>query len=93
MHKLGARKIVVVDIGPLGCIPFVRAIHLLPAGTCHEEMNMLIRGYNQKLRTAVHSLNQELGSGSIIVYANSYDVINGMLKNYHDYGNNHISNL
>lgn len=56
-------------------------------------MNMLIRGYNQKLRTAVHSLNQELGSGSIIVYANSYDVINGMLKNYHDYGNNHISNL
>nr|GEV21472.1 GDSL esterase/lipase At5g41890 [Tanacetum cinerariifolium] len=86
LHKLGARKIVVVDIGPLGCIPFVRAIHFLPVGKCHEEMNMLIRGYNQKLRNAVHHLNKEMGSGSIFVYANSYDVINDMIQNYHAYG-------
>nr|XP_043622388.1 GDSL esterase/lipase At5g41890 [Erigeron canadensis] len=86
LHELGARKIVVVDIGPLGCIPFVRAIHLLQMGTCHEEMNMLIRGYNQKLRLAVQRLNQEIGPRSVFVYANSYDVINGMLQNYRDYG-------
>ncbi|KAD5508216.1 hypothetical protein E3N88_15919 [Mikania micrantha] len=86
LHKLGARKIVVVDIGPLGCIPFVRSIHFLPVGKCHEEMNTLIRGYNQKLRTSVHHLNQEMGSGSIFVYANSYDVISAMLQNYRDYG-------
>ncbi|KAJ0940272.1 putative triacylglycerol lipase [Helianthus annuus] len=86
LHKLGARKIVIVDIGPLGCIPFVRSIHFLPVGKCHEEMNTLIRGYNQKLRTAVHRLNQETGSGSVFVYANSYQVINMMLQNYRDYG-------
>ncbi|KAK9049906.1 hypothetical protein SSX86_031125 [Deinandra increscens subsp. villosa] len=86
LHKLGARKTVVVDIGPLGCIPFVRSIHFLPDGKCHEEMNALIRRYNQKLRTAVHGLNEEMGSGSVFVFANSYDVINGMLQNYRDYG-------
>ncbi|KAJ9555694.1 hypothetical protein OSB04_010308 [Centaurea solstitialis] len=86
LHELGARKIVVVDVGPLGCIPFVRAIHLLPEGECHEEMNTLIRGYNEKLHVAVHRLNQEIGTDSIFVYANSYDVINGILQNYSDYG-------
>ncbi|KAI3792674.1 hypothetical protein L2E82_06562 [Cichorium intybus] len=86
LHELGARKFVVVDIGPLGCLPFVRAIHLLPDGKCHEEMNMLIRGYNEKLRLAVNLLNQEMGTGSIFVYANSYDIINEMLQNYRDYG-------
>ncbi|CAH1451597.1 unnamed protein product [Lactuca virosa] len=86
LHELGARKFVVVDIGPLGCLPFVRAIHLLPDGKCHEEMNMLIRGYNEKLRQAVNILNQEMGNGSIFVYANSYDVISEMLQNYRDYG-------
>ncbi|CAI9289051.1 unnamed protein product [Lactuca saligna] len=86
LHELGARKFVVVDIGPLGCLPFVRAIHLLPDGKCHEEMNMLIRGYNEKLRQAVNILNQDLGNGSIFVYANSYDVISEILQNYRDYG-------
>ncbi|KVH44673.1 Lipase, GDSL [Cynara cardunculus var. scolymus] len=86
LHELGARKMVIVDVGPLGCIPFVRAIHLLPEGECHEEMNTLIRGYNEKLRVAVHRLNQEIGMDSIFVYANSYDVINGILQNYGDYG-------
>ncbi|XP_071726080.1 GDSL esterase/lipase At5g41890 [Rutidosis leptorrhynchoides] len=92
LHKLGARKVVVVDIGPLGCIPFVRDIHFLAPGKCHEEMNTLIQGYNQKLRMVVQRLNQEMGFGSIFVYANSYDVIMGMLQNYRSYGFENVNN-
>ncbi|KAM7525944.1 hypothetical protein LguiA_015846 [Lonicera macranthoides] len=86
LHELGARKFIVVGIGPLGCIPFVRALHLVPAGKCSVTVNTLIRGYNQRLVKVLDALNQETGLDTIFVYANSYNVVRDIILNYHKYG-------
>ncbi|XP_062145754.1 GDSL esterase/lipase At5g41890 [Alnus glutinosa] len=87
LHELGARKFVVVGVGPLGCIPFVRATNLLLAsGKCSVKVNGLIKGYNKKLNTTLDRLNQQLGPEAIFVYANSYDVFQRIMLNYRQYG-------
>ncbi|KAL6349543.1 hypothetical protein AAG906_034200 [Vitis piasezkii] len=86
LHKLGARKLIVVGVGPLGCIPFVRAINLLPSGECAVEVNEMVRGYNKKLNRVLDHLNQEMGPETIFVYANSYDIVMGIIQNHHEYG-------
>ena len=86
MHKLGARKLIVVGVGPLGCIPFVRAINLLPSGECAVEVNEMVRGYNTKLNRVLDHLNQEMEPETIFVYANSYDIVMGIIQNHHEYG-------
>lgn len=87
LHLLGARKFIVVGVGPLGCIPFIRAIKLLPSGQCSAEVNELIQGYNTKLKGVLDQLNQELGPEAIFVYANSFDIFMKIIGNYHQYGN------
>lgn len=86
LHELGARKFIVVGVGPIGCIPFVRALNLLPSGKCLVEMNEFIQGYNKKLNEVLTGLNQEMGPESIFVYANSYDLVLSIILNYHQYG-------
>ncbi|KAK8502451.1 hypothetical protein V6N13_130499 [Hibiscus sabdariffa] len=86
LHEMGARKLIVVGVGPLGCIPFVRAFNLLPSGKCSSAVNALIRAYNQRLKALLSRLNQEIGSDAIFVFANSYDVFMDILANYHRFG-------
>lgn len=87
LHELGARKFIVVGIGPLGCIPFIRAINLLPSEQCFAEANELIQGYNMKLNGVLDQLNQDLGPEAIFVYANSFDIFMKIIVNYQQYGN------
>ncbi|KAJ8553151.1 hypothetical protein K7X08_020544 [Anisodus acutangulus] len=86
LHKLGARKFVVVGVGPLGCIPFIRAIRLISKGTCSVEVNTLIRNYNKKLKAELHRLNKVMGPKAIFIYANSYDVFRAIILNHKQYG-------
>ena len=87
LHQLGARKFIVVGIGPLGCIPVVRALHLLPSGKCSVKVNELIQEYNKKLREMINGLNQELGPDeSVFVYANSFDIVLSIILDYQRYG-------
>ncbi|MCL7040997.1 hypothetical protein MKW94_011396, partial [Papaver nudicaule] len=86
LYEMGGRKFLVVDVGPLGCIPFVRAIKLVPAGRCLSEANKLIKGYNRKLKKSLDTLNKNLGPETIFVYANSYYIVMGIIKRYRTYG-------
>lgn len=86
LHELGARKFVVVGIGPLGCIPFVRAVHFVTSQRCSEEVNQLIKAYNFRLSKVVDQLNQEFGPKTMFVYANSYAVFMKIIVNYRQYG-------
>ncbi|XP_050226835.1 GDSL esterase/lipase At5g41890 isoform X2 [Mercurialis annua] len=86
LHELGARKFIIVDVGPLGCIPFVRALNLLPIAECSIKVNQLIKGYNKKLKNMVNGLNQELGPEAMFVYANSFDIVLSIILDYHQYG-------
>ncbi|CAL9223878.1 unnamed protein product [Arabidopsis halleri] len=89
LHQLGARKFVVVGVGPLGCIPFARALNLIPAGKCSGQVNQIVRGYNMKLRRSLKTLNIELrfeDYNTTFVYANSYDLFLKLVLNYRQFG-------
>ncbi|XP_060674559.1 GDSL esterase/lipase At5g41890 isoform X2 [Ziziphus jujuba] len=86
LHELGARKFIVVGVGPLGCIPYVRALNLLPSGKCSVEVNEFIQGYNNKLKDTLKQLNKDLGPQSVFVYANSYDIFMRIIMSYRQYG-------
>ncbi|KAI6701938.1 hypothetical protein NL676_011074 [Syzygium grande] len=79
---MGARKLVLVGIGLVGCIPFVRALNLfLPGGSCVIQVNQFIQGYNMKLKELLDELNQ-----AIFVYVNSYDILMEIVLNYRRHG-------
>ncbi|KAK1304733.1 GDSL esterase/lipase [Acorus calamus] len=86
LNELGARRFVVVGVGPLGCIPYVRALKLLPDETCSSVANRLTQGYNMKLRRMLDQLNDKMGPSSMFVYANSYDIFMGIIQHYQHYG-------
>ena len=77
-----------VGIGPLGCIPYVRALMLVENGKCSSITNNLIQGYNMKLSRKISQLNQEMGPETIFVYANSYQIVIEIIRNYRRYGKN-----
>ncbi|XP_065036656.1 GDSL esterase/lipase At5g41890-like [Musa acuminata AAA Group] len=86
LHELGARKFVVVGVGPLGCIPYIRVIKLVADGRCSSAANQLIQGYNMKLSRRIQELNEEMGPETVFVYANSYDIVRELMQNYLRYG-------
>ncbi|GAB2274227.1 hypothetical protein Dimus_008994 [Dionaea muscipula] len=86
LYELGGRKFVVVGVGPLGCIPFVRAIRLVSGHRCSVEVNELVQGYNKRLDLEVDHLNKEMGPEAVFVYANSYKIFLDIIQNYHHYG-------
>ncbi|BAF15545.1 Os04g0577300, partial [Oryza sativa Japonica Group] len=86
LNQLGARKIVVADVGPLGCIPYVRALEFIPAGECSAFANQLTQGYNKKLKRMIYKLNQEMGPESRFVYANTYEIVMEIIQQYRQYG-------
>ncbi|KAL5214242.1 hypothetical protein ABZP36_003394 [Zizania latifolia] len=86
LNQLGARKYVVADVGPLGCIPYVRALEFIPAGECSASANQLTEGYNKKLKRMIHKLNQEMGPESRFVYANTYEIVMEIIRQYRQYG-------
>lgn len=80
---MGARKLVLVGIGLVGCIPFVRALNLfLPSGSCVIQANRFIQGYNMRLKELLNELNRV-----IFVYVNSYDILMEIVLNYRRHGN------
>ncbi|CAN0855358.1 GDSL esterase/lipase At4g16230 [Linum grandiflorum] len=85
LYDLGARKIVVVNVGPIGCIPYMRDLNPLSGDKCAEFPNELARSYNAKLRTVVQGLSNSL-NGSYLVYADVYRIVHDIVTNYKSYG-------
>ncbi|KAG9154169.1 hypothetical protein Leryth_000647 [Lithospermum erythrorhizon] len=86
LHKFGARKFVIVGVGPLGCIPFIRATRLVPKGQCSATLNDLARGYNQKLQAELNRMNRDLGPEALFIFANVYDIVRNIILNHDQYG-------
>ncbi|PIA63288.1 hypothetical protein AQUCO_00200957v1 [Aquilegia coerulea] len=82
LYNLGARKIVMTDLGPLGCIPSQR-VKLF--GQCIENYNGLVSMYNKLLPKTLATLRSVL-PGSMFTTANTYDAIIDMTKNPSKYG-------
>ncbi|KAM5568726.1 GDSL esterase/lipase [Rosa sericea] len=86
LYNLGARKMVVVGVGPIGCIPYQRDINIVAdPDSCVELTNQLARSFNSKLQTLVTELNTNL-TGAKFVYANVYGIFHDIIENYISYG-------
>lgn len=83
---MDARKFVVGNVGPIGCIPYQKTINQLNEDQCVDLANKLALQYNAKLKDLLANLNKNLPS-STFVYANVYDLVMELIVNYDNYGN------
>lgn len=87
MYELGARKIVVFEIGPIGCIPAISRTHE-HTGECMEEANQMALYFNEKLSAMLKNLTSSL-PGSTFVLGQSYSIASDIYKNPSIYGKNY----
>ncbi|KAL3813511.1 hypothetical protein ACJIZ3_014779 [Penstemon smallii] len=69
LYQLGARKVVMFEIGPLGCIPSITRT-MKHIGRCHSEVNNLAVLFNDQLALMLQNLTSTLeGSAFILGHA------------------------
>ncbi|KAL5664753.1 hypothetical protein ACJX0J_024861, partial [Zea mays] len=69
LHALGARKLDLNGLPPMGCLPLERHA---ATGACTEEYNAVAQAFNAGLRDLVARLDAGLGGGARVVYGDVY---------------------
>ncbi|KAK9672309.1 hypothetical protein RND81_12G091500, partial [Saponaria officinalis] len=85
LHKMGAKKILVVNVGPIGCIPYIRDLNPSAGNNCVAFPNQLAQSFNLRLKTLVNELSINF-QASQFVYADVYHIVDDLLNNYISYG-------
>ncbi|KAG6494294.1 GDSL esterase/lipase 7-like [Zingiber officinale] len=84
IYSIGARKILLAGLGPLGCIPSQLSMSGITSG-CVNHVNELVIQFNQLLIPAMIRLNSTL-PGSFFVHQNNYDTFFDMIQTPTKYG-------
>ena len=82
---MGARKILVANVGPIGCIPYQRDVNPAAGDSCVSLSNQLAQLFNAKLKSLIEDLSTDLQE-SKFVYADVYHIVEDILQNYISYG-------
>ncbi|KAL2921126.1 hypothetical protein RDABS01_012617 [Bienertia sinuspersici] len=85
LYDMGARKIAVVNVGPIGCIPYQRDVNPLAGDDCVAFPNQLAQSFNLQLKSLITELGSSL-EGSKFIYADAYRIVSDVLVNYQSYG-------
>ncbi|XP_076945929.1 GDSL esterase/lipase At4g16230-like [Bidens hawaiensis] len=87
LYDMGARKIMVTNVGSIGCIPYSRDINSSSAGIdeCVALPNDLANLFNKQLRGVLQDLNNSLKE-STFVYADVNRIFGDILHNFKSYG-------
>ncbi|KAK3416134.1 hypothetical protein EUGRSUZ_H01970 [Eucalyptus grandis] len=85
LYKLDARKFVLGNVGPIGCIPYQKTINQLNPDECVDLPNKLAKQYNGRLTDLLAELTKTL-PGATFVHANVYDMVLEVITNYDKYG-------
>lgn len=85
LYKLGARKMVVFQLGPLARLLAIRSKQVKPTSNCAEDVNKLVSTFNDKLGAKIKELSEKL-EGSSFVATRIFDLIKIMIQNSKDYG-------
>ncbi|KAG9457816.1 hypothetical protein H6P81_002324 [Aristolochia fimbriata] len=85
LYKLEARKLVIVNVGPIGCIPYQRDLNPNTGENCVAFTDQLARSFNLQLKNLVSELRQTLKEASF-VYADVYNIVSDIIQNYSSYG-------
>ncbi|KAH0457070.1 hypothetical protein IEQ34_014977 [Dendrobium chrysotoxum] len=85
LYDLGARKFLIVNISPIGCIPNQLASHGSDTGACVESVNQMASQYNRKLKEMVDQYNAQLKE-STFLYWDAFSFALNVIENYANYG-------
>lgn len=88
LYNLGARKIGIFGIPPIGCVPSQRTLAGGPHRVCSEEYNEAAQLANTKFSTQIHSLSQKLAQ-SKLVFLEIYNPLLDLIVNPKKYGKIH----
>lgn len=81
MHRIGATRLVVVGVPPLGCMPLVKILMGGSSGACVESFNNASFTFNTKVRAAIANI-KTLKSA----YVDAYAIIQSAINNPKKYG-------
>jgi phospholipase/lecithinase/hemolysin len=85
LYSLDVRRIGVINLPPLGCLPFEKTLRIKVGGECAEEVNEAAAEYNAKLISTMDGLKPKL-PGLKIVSLNYYDIVLSAIKDPAKYG-------
>ncbi|KAL7155518.1 hypothetical protein ABFS83_03G080000 [Erythranthe nasuta] len=78
LYRLGARRIGVLGLPPIGCLPSQRTLNGGLKRKCVDETNEAARLFNDKLSAEIDSLNAQLPDTRIVyvdIYSTTLDII------------------
>ncbi|XP_058183548.1 GDSL esterase/lipase 7-like [Rhododendron vialii] len=84
LYNIGARKMIVFQIGPLGCYPYI-INKFKPRSRCADDINKLVSIFNDKLNGMLKELSEKL-DGSSFVTVKTFDLIKRLILSPADYG-------
>ncbi|XP_051135844.1 GDSL esterase/lipase At2g04570 [Andrographis paniculata] len=85
IHSLGAHKISLGGLPPMGCMPLERTQNIANGNECMETYNVVAESFNQKLEAMVGELNRDI-PGLQLVFSNPYYVLRQIVDNPASYG-------
>ncbi|KAK1435906.1 hypothetical protein QVD17_01679 [Tagetes erecta] len=85
LYDMGGRKIVVPNVGPIGCIPYQRDINPTAGDNCVALPNHLAQLFNMQLKGLLQELSISL-KGSTFIFADVYQIVADIVQNYKSYG-------
>jgi phospholipase/lecithinase/hemolysin len=85
IYSLGARKLSITGLIPMGCLPLERATNFLDDHGCNEKYNIVALEFNAKLENMISKVNNELPQLKALS-ANAYDVLNDIITRPSFYG-------
>lgn len=85
LYSLGAQKISITGLPPMGCLPLERTRNVMLGSRCVEVYNNVAKEFNGRLEEMVEKLSKELG-GIQLVLSNPYDIFYDIIQNPKSYG-------
>lgn len=90
MHRLGIRRLVVVGVPPLGCMPVVRTI-TNQITTCSTTFNRAAYAFNAKIKLKLAAMEANLGL--LTSFVDAYAIVQDAVDNPTAYGTQTILNF
>ncbi|KAG0483226.1 hypothetical protein HPP92_011310 [Vanilla planifolia] len=85
IYRLGARKVLLTELPPMGCLPLERTINFLGFGECNEKYNQVAREYNAKMEVMAADLLTAL-PGARLAINRIYGVVDNIIRNPSQFG-------
>ncbi|XP_014502571.1 GDSL esterase/lipase At2g04570 [Vigna radiata var. radiata] len=85
LYELGARKISLGGLPPMGCLPLERTTNIAGGNDCVARFNNIALEFNDRLKNLTVKLNQEL-PGIKLVFSNPYYIMLNIIRKPELYG-------